>query len=188
MYRVDLINNLIKKHNYTRYLEIGVRGGETLQAINCLNKDGVDPAGNCNYVMKSDDFFNSYKKIYDIIFVDGLHTGDQVIKDVNNSLLSLSDDGIIILHDCNPSEEAHQTESPTVPIWNGTVWKAIIHFRYNPDLFVAVINDDYGLGLIKKGKQNPLSYQKDINWENLVKNRKEWLNLISEEEYLKYDV
>ena len=81
MKRTDIINHLIKKNNYKRYLEIGVRNpDENLNKITVEHKDGVDPAGNCNYPIPSDDFFNQLDidVKYDIIFIDGLHLDYQV--------------------------------------------------------------------------------------------------------------
>ena len=52
----------------------------------------------------SDDFFNSIddtktQTLYDFIYIDGLHTPEQVIKDINNSCSHLSQDGIIWIDD-----------------------------------------------------------------------------------------
>ena len=50
MYRYDIINLLIKKHNYKSYLEIGVRNPkECLDKINCELKHGVDPGVESKY-------------------------------------------------------------------------------------------------------------------------------------------
>ena len=45
---------------------------------------------------KSDDFFIKNKEDFDIIYVDGLHTYNQVKKDLINALKALKSDGIII--------------------------------------------------------------------------------------------
>ncbi len=47
----------------------------------------------------SDNFFNKNKINYDLIFIDGNHTINQVLKDTINSLNCLNKNGIIILHD-----------------------------------------------------------------------------------------
>ena len=53
----DVINYLIKKFEYTKFLEIGVRennGILSINHINCEHKDGVDiMPGRCNYTMTS---------------------------------------------------------------------------------------------------------------------------------------
>jgi hypothetical protein len=39
----------------------------------------------------------------DVALIDGLHTYGQVVRDVENTLRYLRDDGVIFLHDCNPA-------------------------------------------------------------------------------------
>lgn len=66
-YRWDIINDLIRKCGYKRYLEVGVCGhdfegnklpGMAFTRIKCDSKDGVDPAGSpANFHMSSDEFF-----------------------------------------------------------------------------------------------------------------------------------
>ena len=62
-----------------------------------------------DFVGTSDEYFESIKDTevkYDIIFIDGLHHNEQVLKDVENSLKHLSEGGSIVCHDCLPSEES----------------------------------------------------------------------------------
>ena len=49
--------------------------------------------------MTSDKFFKDNEK-FDIIFIDGLHTFEQTIKDIDNSIKFLRDKGVILIHDC----------------------------------------------------------------------------------------
>ena len=104
--RTDIINYFIEKYNYNNYLEIGIDNpNNNFNKIICRNKTGVDPHKACDFKMTSDDFFSQLKKtnFYDIIFIDGLHTSSQVLKDIKNSLNCLSAEGTIIVHDCNPA-------------------------------------------------------------------------------------
>jgi hypothetical protein len=51
------------------------------------------------------------------------------------------------------------------------------------------VDTDWGCGVIKRGKQNPiLIEEEDLNYENLNSNRKEWLNLITVEEFISKDI
>ena len=57
--------------------------------------------------MTSDEFFANEaafleRRGIDVALIDGLHTYGQVVRDVENTLRYLRDDGIIVLHDCNP--------------------------------------------------------------------------------------
>jgi len=61
--------------------------------------------------MESDTFFVQEKLRLsehglDVVFIDGLHTFLQSLKDVQNSLRYLNANGVIVLHDCNPLSEA----------------------------------------------------------------------------------
>jgi hypothetical protein len=189
MKRTDIINHLIKKNNYKRYLEIGVRNpDENLNKITVEHKDGVDPAGNCNYPIPSDDFFNQLDidVKYDIIFIDGLHLGYQVEQDITNSLKHLNQGGTIVMHDCSPIKEEHQVEEYVVgKTWNGTTWKAYVKFRMTDEnLSMCVVDTDHGVGIIKKGKQTLYPKSDVLNFKLLDENRKEILNLITPEKFL----
>ena len=189
MKRSDIINHLISKHGYKKYLEIGVRNpSENLDKINCNHKDGVDPAGNCNYPIKSDEFFEQLDSEfkYDIIFIDGLHLDYQVERDIVNSLNHLNDGGTIVMHDCNPIKEEHQIEEYTPgKTWNGTTWKAYVKFRMNnPDIKMYVINTDHGVGVIQRGAQELFPKTEELNYKLLEDNRTALLNLINVEKFL----
>jgi hypothetical protein len=189
MKRTDIINHLIKKNDYKRYLEIGVRNpDENLNKIIVEHKDGVDPAGNCNYPIPSDDFFNQLDGDvkYDIIFIDGLHLDYQVERDITNSLKHLNEGGTIVMHDCSPIKEEHQVEEYVVgKTWNGTTWKAYVKFRMTDEnLSMCVVDTDHGVGIITKGKQTLYPTSDVLDFKLLDENRKDILNLITTEKFL----
>lgn len=198
MFRYDFINYLVKKHNYQSYLEIGVDYGDCISKINIETKHGVDPVQRSEFVthnMTSDEFFRTEEqKNYDVVFIDGLHLHEQVIMDVDNSLKVLNKGGIILLHDCSPMKEEYQRRKSSNGPWTGDVWKAILHYRKTrSDLHVSVIDSDYGVGLIKRGKQTLFEDRTkyasvaEYPYDFLVNNRKELLNLITTDEfYLTY--
>ena len=198
LFRFDIINYFIEKNKYINYLEIGVRSpGACLNRVIAEHKDGVDPTpmgnGEVNYPITSDEFFELIKDHdikYDIIFIDGLHLYEQTIKDIKNSLNHLTDKGTIVMHDCNPSSYDHQIEEYTIGNpWNGTVWKAFVECRCTmPNLTMSVIDADWGIGVIQRGKQK--LWEKDNvkncqEYSYLEKNREKLLNLIPTEEFEK---
>ena len=191
MKRNEIIQRLINKNVYKSYLEIGIGSGRNFSSIKCKVKDGVDPRGGGNYLMTSDLFFKIIKrnKKWDIIFIDGLHIEDQVDRDIQNSLKHLSDDGIIVMHDCNPSTHRLQVVPRQQRAWNGTVWKSFVKLRCNRnDLFMCVVDTDHGCGIIKKGKQivyNKASLKRCLKYNFFKMNRKELLNLITVNEFKK---
>lgn len=228
MNRIDLINEIIKKKkNNLNYLEIGVNHGVCFYKINCKNKTGVDPSFDIRLTDKiqhkipnihnlfsnnklveltSDDFFLQKKKEndntkYDVIFIDGLHTYEQTYIDVLNSLNYLEDDGVIIMHDCNPPfdysaypaksyEEYLEIKRPEWgPEWTGDVWKTIVRLKSErKDINVFVFDFDYGLGIVTKGKpeKDNYTFSKDevdqMTYVNLKDKKIEMLDLKSENE------
>lgn len=193
--RTAIINHLIVSNNYQDYLEIGVRDGKNFNQIKVKNKTNVDPAPTvaCDFEVTSDEFFQNLSDdiLYDIVFIDGLHLAEQAYKDVRNALKHLKDNGTIVMHDCNPPSAFHQREiyevNGVLPPWNGTVWKAWAQLRCDSsDITMAVINTDWGVGVIQKGAQEPYQDLSDYiySYQYLETHRKELLNLISTQDFL----
>ena len=67
-YRWDLIEYLIKKNNYSDYLEIGCDQDQLFSKVKIKNKTGVDPSSGGNVRKTSDDFFKDNKDKFDIVF------------------------------------------------------------------------------------------------------------------------
>lgn len=188
MNRTTLINHIVRKNRAKSYLEIGVWNGENFQQISCRHKIGVDPdpSSPATLNITSDEFFAKNNETFDIIFIDGLHHADQVEKDILNSLKILNDGGTIICHDMSPAEEAHQVIPFNGGIWNGDCWRAFVSLRQKRnDLIMYTVDTDYGCAIIKKGYQDLLIINDEINYNNFDKNRKHWLNLISVSEFYK---
>jgi len=190
MDRTDIINFFIKKYGYFSYLEIGVNLIQhNFDKVIAPNKTGVDPNPNLSGIefrMTSNNFFIENNKTFDIIFIDGLHHADQVYEDIKNSINVLNDGGVIILHDCCPTNEKMQLV-PQIEIgeWTGDVWKAFIKYRTETTKYnMFVINTDFGVGIIKKSNDEvkPLILKDELSYDDLVKNRIEWLNLINTDE------
>jgi len=189
--RWHIINYLIQKYNYKSYLEIGISNGLCFKEIVIDKKDGVDtcPSEYVNHLMTSDQYFEKLKDTdkYDIIFIDGLHQDYQVYKDIINALKHLNENGIILCHDMNPPHELCQSENMiAMGPWNGNGWKAFAKLRSTrKDLEMYVINTDWGLGVIRKGKQKLIPIPFILSYEFLEDNRDEILNLIEVEDFYK---
>ena len=214
MNRLKAIVLLMKQKGLRKYLEIGVFNGHILFKIKSTFKIAVDPdfafdnarkigkiflnpynLFNKYFEKKSDDFFaeDAAKAIgankIDISLIDGMHEYGFALRDIENVLRYLSDDGVIIVHDCNPqTKEAAGTWEEWLAVkragsWNGDVWKAILHLRCKrKDVNVFVLDCDHGLGVITKSKpENTLNFlQQDIEkmtYEDFDKNRSQYLNL-----------
>ena len=86
----------------------------------------------------------------DLAFVDGLHLFEQALRDVANVEHHSNPDGIILIHDCLPIDEATSTREQTTVIWSGDVWKVVVALRrYRHDLTVTTVDvEPTGLAIV----------------------------------------
>lgn len=127
--RTIFLNKLIKDNKYEYYLEIGLGSGKNFKGIDIAYKVAIDPYQEASFKMSSDIFFIQNDLTFDIVFVDGLHLYEQVLKDVENSIKCLNTGGIIVIHDCLPEKEINQLRERKTSNWQGDVWKAIVLLR-----------------------------------------------------------
>jgi hypothetical protein len=194
MKRTDIINALVKKYGYTSYLEVGTQDPTSnFDLINVECKVSIDPfpIGEVTFVGTSDEYFESITDDvkFDIIFIDGLHHDEQVLKDIENSLNHLSENGTIVCHDCLPTTEDMQARDDHGREWTGDVWKAIAELRVETiDLDIKVVDTDYGCGIIRRGTNIPYepinNNYKIYAYYNLHKNK--MLNIISSEQFIQW--
>ena len=148
-YRVQLINRLLQeKKLQTAYLEIGCHRDRTFSKVSADVKVGVDPKSGGTVRMTSDEFFQQNQQRFDVVFIDGLHHWEQVIRDVQNSLNFLNPGGVILLHDCLPQAREHQLRDKVTRSWNGDVWRAVVELRQWVHVDTVVVNKDQGMGIV----------------------------------------
>jgi hypothetical protein len=205
-YRHEILNYLLQTlKRQTYYLEIGVRNpNDNFNLIKSDFKYSVDPGlefkeNPVDFILTSDEFFMKLRNNeilntelkFDVIFIDGLHTAEQVDSDIHNAMDFIKDDGFIVVHDCNPPTEYHAREeygyelSPAQHLWNGTTWKGYVKWRKNKMLYSCTIDTDWGVGIFSKTQNigTFLELQNEFyEYSIFDKNRKEFLNLISFEE------
>ena len=220
--RTEVIQRIIDKKKARTYLEIGVSKGGNFFRIKARRKTAVDPyfkfsrKQRIEWVLKnfhnltakyyrstSDGFFSSVRSsdLFDVVFIDGLHTHRQSLKDVMNSLGKLNKNGIIVMHDCNPVNEAaaYPAESYETAVamrlpgwagyWSGDVWKTICSLRsQKKDLRVFVLDCDCGLGIVMKAEPDSYLHLSEeeldkMTYEDLSRERRSLLNL-KDESYL----
>jgi hypothetical protein len=194
MKRTEIINALIQKYGYKSYLEVGTQDPTSnFDKINVEYKVSIDPfpRGEVTFVGTSDEYFESIADDvkYDIIFIDGLHHDDQVLKDIENALNHLSENGIIVCHDCLPATELMQVRDIHDGEWTGDVWKAIAHLRIERiDLDIKVVDTDYGCGIIRRGTNIP--YEPNVEnyktYSYYSTHKYKMLNVISPEQFIQW--
>ncbi len=188
-YRWDLIKYLINKYNYIDYLEIGCDQDQLFSKIDIQNKVGVDPVSGGNLRKTSDEFFKVNNKKFDLVFIDGLHTYEQVKKDIINSLDCLKENGVVLVHDCMPDCMSKQAVPRYRMTWNGNVWKAIVDLRHNSNLNIYTCEIDQGIGIIKKEKNTSIlkidKKIKDLKFKDYYENYNKYLRVININEFKK---
>jgi hypothetical protein len=152
------------------------------------------------FELTSDDFFATQQNVLKernpkIVLIDGLHTYKQALRDVYNSLKFLDEGGVIVMHDCNPLSEAAAYPAESIDhartlnlpgwtnIWNGDVWKTIVHLRaLNPELEVFVLDCDHGIGIVRKSpSKSRLNFSEaqvnNLSYADLQSDRVNMINL-----------
>ncbi len=213
--RIKTVKQALNGRQKPVYLEIGVCRGYAFRRFYADEKIAVDPKFKLSarsrrlaaekarathyFETTSDAFFENEtafleQRGIDVALIDGLHTYQQVMRDIQNTLRYLRDDGVIVLHDCNPVYEhigrAAENHGDFLAhsrwwewLWSGDVWKAIVHLRNTrDDLRVAVLNCDFGVGIIRQGvPDSRLSYSEAeleaLDYSDLVADRERLLNL-----------
>jgi len=188
--RIALCNYVLSKIENPSFLEIGCNDNALFNSIPLEDKVGVDPLKGGSLRLTSDDFFSTNTKLFDVIFIDGLHTHQQVRNDIINSLKFLKPNGVIAIHDMLPSNWIEQH----IPIvsrgcWTGDVWKIAFELSQTHGIDFSIVQIDMGIGIIKvkdinviitdlseelKSKQfeyfyNNISRLRIINWYNFCK-------------------
>ena len=114
-----MLNQILSLFEEPHYLEIGVNSGDTFFALRAHYKVAVDPAfmfavdeakrrdPNSNfYRVESDVYFGnciaSHER-FDVIYLDGLHTVEQTLRDFCNAITFLKSGGIIVIDDVVPN-------------------------------------------------------------------------------------
>jgi len=117
--RSEVVQGILDLFPEPAYLEIGVSQGITFDAVRARRKVAVDPAfqfdvavaaaqnPNAEYhPVTSDRFFGGIvaaDERFELIYLDGLHTLEQTLRDFTNALHFLRPGGVIVVDDVYPN-------------------------------------------------------------------------------------
>lgn len=144
--------------NVKSYLELGIYEGETFEKIRplvgrCIGVDIVDKRKiklqDSFCLCSTETFFATNEELFDAIFIDADHEFEQLKKDLLLSLNILNENGIIFIHDTDPSKKELLD-----PGFCGDSYKIIKYLeRYQPSLSVMTLPIcDPGLSIIRRKK------------------------------------
>jgi len=184
----DLLNYIAGKIKAESFLEIGTYNpNHNFNKIKIQRKVSIDPDPKAEAIirMTSDEYFEVFDTKYDLIFIDGLHESTQVIRDIKNAFRCLRNEkSVIVVHDVSPPYEAaacwpRDASGKRQGEWCGNVYKAASILKGNK----ITVDIDYGCMVIFN---SPFFFTQDtISWEHFDKNRRELLELISVEDFVK---
>lgn len=155
------------------YLEIGVNQGKTFNSLVARTKVAVDPKflfdheqvaasvpGTSFWQTTSDDYFSRIAgadTAFDVIYLDGLHTSEQTIRDLINAMYFLKPGGVILIDDVFPcSYEASLAErqhtriirsvtGERVGAWMGDVYRLVFFVEtFCQQFSYCTVNNNHG--------------------------------------------
>lgn len=117
--RWEVVQSLVDLFDEPRYVEVGVNKGNTFRHISAAFKVAVDPnflfdwegekrkhgPSTEYHQVTSDVYFGSIvdaDQQFDVIYLDGLHTFEQTLRDLTNALAHLAPNGVILIDDVRP--------------------------------------------------------------------------------------
>ncbi|HWH58323.1 MAG TPA: class I SAM-dependent methyltransferase [Terriglobales bacterium] len=153
--RIALVNLLVSTKRNATYLEIGCQSNDLFDSVFCSRKVGVDPRSGGTVRATSDDFFESNKQLFDVVFIDGLHTYDQVRRDVINSIRFLKPGGFVALHDMLPGSWLEHHVPRISDAWTGDVWKVAFELSSSTGIDFKIVKVDHGVGVFRTAGETP---------------------------------
>lgn len=148
------------------YLEIGVHEGDSLRLARPGTRTvGIDPAPNLSgpvdatvFALTSDDFFARHDVFevfgglpLDLVFIDGMHLFEFVLRDLINVGRHAVPTTTVLLHDCYPISAETATREHNTYLWTGDVWKIVLCLKeVCPEVDVNVVDaPPAGLGVVR---------------------------------------
>lgn len=152
------------------YLEVGCRNGETLRTIiESTKKSNTEfhaidirdvkknlPKQVIFHLGSSIDVSKKWDKEIDMLFIDADHSADAVMQDFNIYSKWVKHNGIILLHDTFPKNEAMADLNNCGDAWK-TAWE--IRKKFGDEFEIVTLPIENGLSIIRKSKTQ-------IDWQN----------------------
>ncbi len=179
------------------YLEIGVDQGVTFHKVQAARKVAVDPRfgfdwqgasadpanSHCSYhQMTSDEYFARFRdrETFDYIFIDGLHTFEQTLRDLMNAIVCLRPDGIIVVDDVLPSTYAASLSSRSLSqkfwaasnnpdkSWMGDVFRLVFFVEtFLPAFQYATVAENHGQLVMWRQARYPVQERTVLETSNM---------------------
>lgn len=183
--RDEVLRRLTSLYEHPRYLEVGVSRGVTFKRVPAATRVAVDPAFAFDietwssdhpevtyHEVTSDEYFSRIidpGAQFDVIYLDGLHTFEQTLRDLTNALHHLQPQGVVLIDDTRPPTYAaslpRQEDARTVrglmgggekAMWMGDVFKLVYFIdAFYPSLSYRTILNNHGQTVVWRGRREP---------------------------------
>jgi hypothetical protein len=172
MRKYEIVNALITRNRYHRYLEICTP--TTGFRFSHIHRSGLHWRHRLMYrcppsfqdgseitFRSADDRISHLLDPalpYDLIFLDPHHTFECSMRDLQAALAMLRPEGTIVVHDCSPTAKELAGPSFRPGPWFGVTYCSYVDFLLShPDLVYYTVDADYGCGVIVKGSRDQAS-------------------------------
>lgn len=167
--KMDLINELAVIYGYRSYLEICTPTTGTIYAdldrgrysishrlmyrYRDQFEDGM-PIDYCSSSLDSGEGMAAVRAAgftYDVILVDPFHEYETSAQDLRQACTLLKPNGTIVVHDCNPEEEAFVTPHYREGSWCGLTYKAYLDVLLDSvRLQSCTVDTDHGCAIVRR--------------------------------------
>jgi hypothetical protein len=167
--KMDLINELAAIHGYRSYLEIctpttGTIYGDLDRGRYSIShrlmyryRDQFDDGMAIDFLSTSLDSGEGMSAVrvagltYDVILVDPFHEYETSARDLKEACDLIKPNGTIVVHDCNPEEEAFVTPHYRDGSWCGLTYKAYLDMMLESvRLQSCTVDTDHGCAIVRR--------------------------------------
>jgi hypothetical protein len=202
----DIVNRLIRQFGFKRYLEYNkFDGTQCFSQIACESKTlAFIPEHAYLDAPTTERLLQTAQSVpasaiqtleqllerhagqgFDLILYDPVHVRPEVDLAIRALPALLNPGGILVVHDCNPENEALTSVRRRPGSWVGETYKAFALLRHhNPGLALTVA-EDYGVGLIwNKGLVLDYPIEAELSYQQFAAQRSSYAGLISYYQFL----
>lgn len=201
--RHRILQQLVALYDEPRYLEVGVSRAVTFDRVPAATKVAVDPVfefdvaerrdrhpGSSYHQVTSDEYFASVVEPgqqFDVVYLDGLHTLEQTLRDLMNAVHHLQPEGVIVIDDTRPPSYLASLPGrqnffdvrswlglDDQKAWMGDVYRLVYFIEtFCPHLSFATIADNHGQSVVWRQRrasvpERELRAVAELSFEDLV--------------------
>lgn len=189
MSKDELLELFITRRGYKSCLTVEGDACSCRNAVRCVQRIDIGPREHTvvNVYPDSDGFFSGNTRSFDIVMVDGVHMCVQALSDIENSLASLRPGGVVLLHDCLPSDAWVGSQIPHGGAWCGDVYRAAAWYFAQSPYLCYTVDADCGIGVIDTSAPAgdvahfPHRYMCDLSYDEFAASRDALLHVVSPE-------